>query len=312
LRTTGAQTYSWLPAQNLSCSNCSSPEATLANDAKYYVTGTNAEGCTHTDSITVKVQQAFNLQLARYDDTLCIGESTQLKVSGADRYEWSPETGLSNPRSEQPKASPNLTTRYRVIGSDFNNCFLDTLYLPVIVYPYPEVNAGEDRLINPGSTVQLSILFSSDVTSWNWSPSDDLSCNRCPAPVASPLFNKTYRVTVSNPAGCTASDEVAIRLSCDNSNLNLPNAFTPNNDGRNDIIYPKSTGIYSIVSFVIYNRMGEVVFRNGNFMPNVQSAGWNGMFKGIPAAAGTYVYEISCICNNNNALRFRGNITLIR
>ncbi len=312
LRTTGAQTYVWQPAQNLSCSTCSNPVATANANTKYFVTGTSSDGCNHTDSIQLIVQQPFRIQTRRYDDTICVGETIEFNVTGADRYEWTPTDGLSNPQSNQPRANPEQTTRYRIIGKDIHNCFADTAYLPVMVYPYPLINAGDDRTVNPGTSFQLSTLFSSDVNQWTWTPADDLSCNRCPAPVVTPSFNRTYRITVANPGGCSASDEVEIRLSCDNSNLNLPNAFTPNNDGLNDVLYPKSNGIYSIQSFVIYNRNGEVVFRNGNFMPNVRSAGWNGMFKGMPAAAGTYVYEIVCICNNNNMLRFNGNITLIR
>jgi gliding motility-associated-like protein len=265
-----------------------------------------------TDSVLVSVQQPFRISYRVSDDTLCVGTSIQLNASGADRYRWTPATGLAYPESGNTQATPFQSTRFMVVGSDKHNCFADTGYLPVVVYPIPEVNAGEDKIVNPGTSVRLSTLFSSDVTRWLWTPPTRLSCADCPAPIATPEFNQTYRITVYNPGGCSASDEINVRLSCDNSNLNLPNAFTPNNDGRNDILYPKSTGIYSIQSFVIYNRQGEVVFRNGNFPPNVQSAGWNGLYKGVPAAVGSYVYEISCICNNNNVLRFTGNITLIR
>jgi gliding motility-associated-like protein len=160
--------------------------------------------------------------------------------------------------------------------------------------------------------VALNIKNSDDVTKWLWTPSIYLNCTTCPNPTATPEFNTTYKITVTNNGGCTATDEVNIVLTCDRSNLLMPTAFTPNNDNLNDVFYPMSAGVFKIQSFRIFNRLGELVFQNGSFLPNNKSAGWDGRYKGQIADTGAYIYVIEFICNNNNLLSFSGKILLLK
>jgi gliding motility-associated-like protein len=241
----------------------------------------------------------------------CKGKLVTLFANGADRYTWSPGTGLSATTGAQVVARPNVTTTYMVVGHDRFNCFTDTGYIPLTVYPIPTVNAGPDQTIVGGSTAQLLATASPDVTTYKWSPATTLSCYNCPNPGATPNQTTKYNVEVSNLKGCSSSDEVTVFVLCDKGNLFIPNTFSPNGDGVNDLLYPRGKGIYTIKSFKIFNRWGELVFEAANFSANDPSKAWNGTFNGKKLNPDVYVYLIDVICDNKSVLGFKGNISLI-
>jgi PKD repeat protein len=125
LTASGAVQYSWSPAAGLSCTDCPNPKASPQINTTYLLQGKNIYGCFASDSVLIRVQQPFNIQVSR-GDTLCVGESLQLFASGADQFLWSPSTGLDNTRSNNPKAKPGASTVYQVIGKDNYGCFADT------------------------------------------------------------------------------------------------------------------------------------------------------------------------------------------
>jgi gliding motility-associated-like protein len=243
---------------------------------------------------------------------LCVGESLQLFASGADQYLWSPSTGLDNTRSNNPKAKPGSSLMYQVIGRDNYGCFADTGFVPVIVYPYPKVNAGDDKTVSVGTTVPIAAILSGDVTSIKWSPPLGLSCIDCPNPVASPKQTTTYNIEVVNKGGCITRDDITLFVFCNNSNLFVPNTFSPNADGNNDVFYPRGKGLFTIKTMRVFNRWGEIVFERTNFAANDATKGWDGNHKGKLSAQDVYVYTIEVICDNNVVLTYNGNVALIR
>jgi gliding motility-associated-like protein len=311
LTASGAIQYSWSPAIGLSCTDCPSPKASPQINTTYYLQGRNIYGCFASDSVLIRVQQPFNIQVSR-GDTLCVGESLQLFASGADQFLWSPPTGLDNTRSNNPRAKPGASIVYQVIGRDNFGCFADTGLVPVVVYPYPKVNAGEDKTVSVGTTVPISAVLSGDVTSIKWSPPLGLSCINCPNPVASPKQTTTYNIEVVNKGGCVTKDEITLFVFCDNGNLFVPNTFSPNADGNNDVFYPRGKGLFTIKTMRVFNRWGEVVFERTNFAANDATKGWDGTHKGKLSAQDVYVYTIEVICDNNTVLTYNGNIALIR
>jgi gliding motility-associated-like protein len=219
---------------------------------------------------------------------------------------------LDNPASAQPKAKPEITTLYRVIGKDSHNCFTDTGYVPIVVYPYPLVEAGKDQTITVGTAVKLTPALSTDVRAVRWWPEKWLDCVNCPQPTATPKQTTKYTIEVSNEGGCVTRDDVTLYVVCVEGNLFMPNTFSPNGDGVNDVFYPRGKGIHGVKSFRIFNRWGEVVFEQGNIQVNDISKGWNGTFKGKLASQDVYVYTIDVMCENNQVFSFKGNIVLIR
>ena len=311
LTATGAPSFTWSPAAGLSCANCPSPVANPDSLREYYVTGISAQGCSNRDTIKVGVKFPFQMQ-GGISDTLCIGQSGVLTVSGAATYAWSPTIGLNTFTGSSVTATPSVTTNYMVIGTDNKNCFTDTAYFPIKVYPIPTVTAGANQTINVGQTITLTPIISSDVTDVKWTPTSWVVSSITPSITVKPNLETQYKVTVKNQGGCTASSLVNIYVVCDGSNIFIPNTFSPNGDGSNDVFYPRGTGLFTIKQARIFNRWGEEVFARYSFKANDATLGWDGTYKGQKMSIDVYVYIIEIQCDNNSTLTYKGNIALIK
>jgi gliding motility-associated-like protein len=311
LQASGALQYSWNPVTALSCIGCDNPTAAPLSNTTYYVTGNTQYHCAATDSIAIEVKQPFKIHVSP-GDTLCMGESHQLQANGADLYAWTPSVGLSNNQVSNPVSRPTRSVTYQVIGRDDHNCFYDTAYVPVVVYPYPTIDLGADKTIQVGTSVQLNPVASNDIIYYKWRPANWLSCVTCPNPIASPKQTTVYTVDVLNQGGCASSDKITLFVFCDNANLFMPNTFSPNGDGSNDYFYPRGRGLFSVKSLRIFNRWGEVIFQRDSFNPNEELKGWDGTHKGKPASQDVYVYSIEVICENKSILTYGGNVALVR
>jgi gliding motility-associated-like protein len=311
LNATGASNYIWSPSIGLSCTNCPQPLASPDSSRMYYLQGTDIHTCVNRDSTYVTVIQPFIMQQSPGVE-ICAGKTINLDATGANTYIWSPATGLSGVTGNRVLARPNTTTNYRVVGYDRHNCFTDTGYILVTVNPIPVVNAGPDVTITGGNSVTIPTQNSADVTAYQWTPGNTLSCFNCKNPVATPNQTTTYRVEVTNNGGCKNTDEITVFVLCGKDNLFIPNTFSPNGDGVNDKLYPRGNGIYTIKSFKIFNRWGELVFEAADFAANDESKAWNGTYKGKTLNPDVYVYMIEVICNNKNVMGFKGNVSLIK
>jgi gliding motility-associated-like protein len=316
LQVSGAQTYEWLlPAQNLSCTDCASPFASPVNNSTYIVKGTDVNGCPGYDTINIVVHQPIQIAVSP-GRTICDGDSVAitLQVTGsAASYAWTPAQSLNNSAIKNPVASPHTTTQYRVIGYDGHNCFSDTGYINIKVNPTPKIDLGPDLVLPTGTVYPLkSLIQNGPIINWHWSPATDLNCTTCPEPSATVKNNIIYYTTVTNIHNCIASDSVRIRAFCEGSQVFIPNAFTPDGDGRNDILMVRANGIQSVRSFRIYSRWGELVFEKNNFPPNLSSYGWDGKIKGVTGPAEVYVYIAEVICENLQTYVIKGNTTILK
>jgi gliding motility-associated-like protein len=234
-------------------------------------------------------------------------------MDGANAYKWINTTaGLNATQIANPVAIPSNSTVYTVVGYDAYQCYTDTLQVNVIVRPLPTVYAGVDIEAVYGSANQLSPVASSDVVRWNWTPSDFLSCTNCPSPVSKPYSPVEYVVSVYNSYNCMAQDTISIKATCTEGGVYIPSAFTPNQDGKNDLFTINGSGIGIIKSLRVYNRWGEIIFEKKNFYPNDNSSAWNGKYKGVDADAGTYVYFAEMECNAGEMFTRKGTVTLVR
>jgi len=313
LTATGAANYKWSSQSNLSCANCASTMVSPSEASQYVVTGNNGFGCQASDTVNVKVIEPAKITVQ--NDTLCLGENATLQVSGAKLYNWSPALFLDNATSGAPvfHAVKDTTVTYTVTGTDEKKCFADTKNVTVKVYPIPHIEIADKQIdLNVGSSVQLMMKSSADVTQWRWSPSTFLSDASVANPIAKPRQSITYTCVASNNGSCFARDQISINVMCNQANMFVPNTFSPNGDGINDHFFPRGQGVFNIKSLRVFNRWGQVVFEKNNFLPNVENDGWDGTFKGQPLASDVYVYMIEITCDNNAVVPFKGNVTLLR
>ncbi|TVR84458.1 MAG: gliding motility-associated C-terminal domain-containing protein [Saprospirales bacterium] len=178
-----------------------------------------------------------------------------------------------------------------------------------------KVDLGEDITINLGEEVQLNAWINQldeYIDYYYWTPPDWLNCTDCKRPLSSPLESITYWFEVIGLNGCRAIDSIKIEVE-ENINVYIPNIFTPNRDGVNDVLYIfADKDVRNIKEFKIFDRWGNKVFESYNFPPNDPYFGWDGTFKGQPMNPAVFAYYAVVELINGNRVLLKGDITLAR
>lgn len=305
----GAATYNWRPTQSLSDPGILSPLAWPTQDTRYIVVGTDSVGCKGEDTTVIKIKTTASV-VAAVGGEICADSFFRLEATGAVTYNWTPAGSLSSPDSAVTFATPAATTTYTVIGSE-GRCIPDTAKVTVVVLPLPQINAGPDQDIIAGSPVMLAASAQRAVT-YRWTPSLHLSCDTCLQPIASPYKTTTFTIAAESIAGCKNKDSVIVYVRCEASQITLPNTFTPNGDGRNDVFFPQGYGLAKITMFRVYNRWGTVVYERHLFDANDPVYGWDGSYRGQPLTVDTYVYVIEGVCETGENIIVKGDVSLLR
>jgi gliding motility-associated-like protein len=304
----GATGFSWAPDSGLSGSTVADPVATPLATTTYTVTATQGV-CTDTASVIVTVLPA-PVAAAGASDTICPGKSVQLQGSGGVQYHWSPASYLSDSTSANPMVDqPASTVTYHLTVTGANGCSsVDSAVTTVVVSPPPKVFAGNDTSVVIGQPVQLNAvdLDSSGFTSYVWSPAQGLSNPDVADPTTVVTADVTYTVVATTSSGCSATGTIVIGAATTEGIL-VPNAFTPNNDGRNDILRVNAFGIQSLKYFRVYNRYGQMVFATAD-----AGIGWDGSVGGQPAATGGYVWTAAGVDYHGRLVEQKGTVILIR
>lgn len=302
LNATGGINYYWTPSAGLSSNVIPNPVTAVTVSVTYSVTVTDINQCKNIDSVHIEVVPPL-IGIIGNDTVICSGTSAQLMAGGGSFYQWSPAESLSDAGSAMPLASPAQSTVFMVIVSD-GICYQDTLQVSVFVSE-PFINAGDDVSVVAGSAYQLNATGSAG--SYAWSPATYLSCTECPDPVATPLSTITYTVSVTDTTGCMADDEITLTAGCDAAEIFIPNAFTPDNNGHNDILFVRSTGLITVNYFRVFDRWGKIIFESSDI-----NSGWDGTFNNQLMPAGVYLYTLKATCGNNDVIEKQGNVTLIK
>ena len=305
----GGVSYAWSPVPTLTCATCQTTSASPTTTTGYVVTGTDQNGCVNKDSVVVALQYITTSAVGDGGE-ICQDSVFQLHASGAQRYEWTPAESLDDSKISDPLASPQETTIYTVHAWE-GSCPPDSHKVRVTVHPKPVISTGGDRTIVAGETVMLQVS-GSGLHQFLWTPDESLSCNTCSNPVASPSVTTTYYVQVSSLKGCKSIDTVTVRIICDQSQVFIPNLFSPNGDGQNDVFYPRGEGLREIKSFRIYNRWGELVYERRGAMLNDATGAWDGTMNGKELNPDVFVYIIEGVCITGDAISWKGDVTLIR
>lgn len=236
---------------------------------------------------------------------LCQGKSETLSASSSvsGTFKWAPAVGLSNDAIANPVASPQEFTNYEVTVTNSFGC-KDSAFVPINVYENPVAEAGPDKIILAGDTAALNGSVSGTSVNYFWSPSSYMSDSHSLTPFVYPPEETDYTLNVVSTVGCgMATDDIKISVYKD---IYIPNAFTPNEDGVNDIFHIFPYENYKLIKFSIYNRWGKLLFETDD-----ASNGWDGTFHGSPMPAGVYVYYIE-LQNRKKKIIKKGTVLLLR
>lgn len=298
-------TYQWNDPQSQTTAT-----ATGLCPGTYTVTITDSLGCVATTSVTIGNPPVLTAQGSvtyAYCNGMCIGTATAQVQGGTPPYtiQW------NDPNSQTgPVASGLCPGFYQAIITDVNGCTTDTINVEVLFSTYiPPVDATISAdSIYIGQTVNLQAITPCNC-SYSWIPASSVSNPSIQNPTATPSQSTVYYVTITDANGCTNLDSVSVEVkivSCDEPVIFIPNAFTPNEDQNNDILFVRGNNIREL-TFRVYDRWGEKVFES-----NDVKNGWDGTFRGKKATPAVYVYYVEAICFDNQRFFKKGNVTLIR
>jgi gliding motility-associated-like protein len=299
--------YDWTPAGQLNDATLATPMATTAATTIYQVTA-HIGGCSASDDVVVTTMP-YPQVYAGADTTICFGTRTQLNgVSDGSSLLWAPAATLSNATVHDPQASPAATTAYTLTARYDQGC-PKPAHDTVVVTVLPEIPAyaGNDTAVLVGQRVQFR---ASGGVAYKWSPPYALSATGIADPVGVydvPVEPIRYQVLVYDEAGCVDSAYMTVRVFKTGPEVFVPTAFTPNGDGRNDVLRPIAAGMAQMEYFRVFNRWGQLVFstsRNGE--------GWDGRIGGREQNTGVYVWEVKAVDHLGMPYFRKGTVTLIR
>jgi len=297
-----ADSYEWRnPAGELIGTTKSVPiqNATYAMAGTYTVK-VNSRGCEAGASVDITIIPPPEPVVGNPAPEICEGKSVELSASGGTYYSWSPAEGLSDPEIANPIASPLKTTLYTVKVMS-GSCFRTTT-VNVIVNKIPKADAGPDKKVLLSYDTKLEGKVAGDEIDFFWTPATDLDDPRSLNPVASPTRNTNYTLNVVSRLGCiTAVDEVFVKVY---EKLIVPNVFSPNGDGINDLWNITAIDAFDTPNVKVMNRYGEMVFESSGY-----TKAWDGKYKNNDLPAGVYYYVIKL---RGNIKPVSGSVTLIR
>ncbi|MCB9342453.1 MAG: gliding motility-associated C-terminal domain-containing protein [Lewinellaceae bacterium] len=285
---------------------------TPVRNGKYYVRMQTIFGCVAIDSISVNNGSA-NIDVAPYDDNICLGESTNLQIENLNPedtldYVWTPNL----PNVPNPSVMPEVASDYHVVVTNQFGC-TDELdfHVDVTTVSVKAEITGRDTICTRGSTTLLATPTSNvEPVSIFWTPTESLDDPASRTPTASPSHAETYVVTAMTEDGCVATDEVSVKFcldQCLEPYIFVPNTFTPNNDGINDHFIVRGANITDMV-FMVWNRWGEKVYET----TDINAQGWDGSFKGADATPDSYAWYLRATCGDGGSIERQGNVTLLK
>jgi gliding motility-associated-like protein len=291
----GANSYTWSTGSSEAIITVAPQSTTI-----YSVSGSNGL-CTSSETMEVIVMPTINLQVNAVTP-ICYGESTTLQAFGATHYSWFPFNGLEDHNLPSLTIHPTTTTVYSVTGSSIGFC-TETKTVSVTVFPLPEIEAGPDVVIQLGELITINGFGDTDVNFISTSDSP-LNCSNCSSVLVNPSETTCYTLKGKNSEGCVAFDTVCVEV-IKNDVIYIPNTFTPDNDGMNDLFLAVASGMKR-VSLTIYNRWGTQIFCS-----NEERSGWDGYFQGKLCQQGVFGYLVEAETISGNTIIRTGHVNLL-
>jgi gliding motility-associated-like protein len=301
----GGSSYQWIPATGLSSSSIANPTATPNVTTTYSVIVSTSGGCPNdTAVVTVTVSPPFSITVSA-NDTICAGQAGTVSASGANSYVWFPGGSTNSSLT----ASPSITTTYTVAGS--NGLCADTQTVAIIVIPSPVAAFSNSQQSTLGNYAVCftnnSINYIGNSGIWDFGDSTGIVDQN-------PCFTfpdaGTYQVclTVVNALGCpnTYCEDLVLKPDW---TLYVPNSFTPDGDGTNDVFYAFGVNLQSFEMY-IYDRWGNLTFYTKDI-----TEGWNGKKNNKGAEVvqiDTYVWRVNITDSDGKPRKYTGHVNVVK
>ena len=310
-------TYAWrslnVPASTIDNPAIANATVSPVNTA-IYVLKVSLNGCSKEDTATVNVRWKPIVDASALPQAICKGDSTLLSGSVSHNtgpvtnFKWTPVDSLITPDSIITWAHPVRNTWYRLTATttvaDYGCDFSVSDSVKVIIPPTVIAFAGNDTIAVKGVPHQLR---GTGGTNYTWSsPTATLSNPFSQNPLTTLNNDANFFLKVENAIGCAAYDTLFVKV-YEGPQYYMPNAFSPNGDGLNDILRGVPAGIANTVYFKVYNRYGQLMFETNQWLK-----GWDGTFKGKPQPNGVYVWMVKGVDRNNVTVEKQGTVMLIR
>ncbi len=299
--------YQWTNSLNESIPSVKNPFVKPSANTTYYVTA-NLGKCQDKDSIAIRTVP-YPVANVNNDTLICFGKRVQLNASitGAS-FQWFPALNMFNPSSLQPLVAPSKTTRYYLRVTDTLGCpktVVDSILVQVATNPV--IFAGNDTVVSTNQPLQLNAI---GATNYQWFPTTGLSEPATANPIAqlgSNIDSIVYRVRGDNGNACFGEDFIKVLVYKGGPDIYIPSGFTPNGDGKNDVLRPIPIGISQLTYFKLYNRWGQLIFSTSEM-----GKGWNGIFNGEQQPTGTYIFQAEGKDFTGKTVYKKGTAVLIR
>jgi|GEM_PF-3217154 len=263
------------------------------------------------------------------DQDVCVGAIVDLTLQNKGNevlstYAWyvdGVKVDTANSDKQQYKSDQAGSVKITASVTSLQGCTANASEVNVNVKTYPALDETNAYTVKSGDNIVLKSGTAGDNLVYNWFPQTGLSCYDC----ANPVFNSTastqYHLSVSTPEGCASEKDIAVTVIKDIDvpannpcpAITMPNAFTPNGDGQNDVFYVKGCSISFVKKFSVYDKLGRSVFMRENFLPNDKHFGWDGKVNGATVSqTDTFVYVEEVVDKQGKIHVVKGTVLLIK
>lgn len=294
-------TYYWYPSDDLDKGSGKSVTIMGDGDTKIFVRAVTSVGCYGVDSLNVDVLPEDFAHIVSDSLGLCPNDTLEIEVDGGVAYGWEPDQYINTTSSAKVKVYPVTDMLYDVKVVSDKGC-IDTIRVPVEVYPGAVLYLGPDVTLYPGEHHQMNPGGNCEYI--DWFPEVGLSNPHSNNPIAKPDVYTRYFAYGTTKYGCKTTDTIDIYQ--ERTILDVPNAFNPTGYENKELKIIKR-GIATLKYFRIFNRWGEVVFETTDI-----EKGWDGKFNGVDQPVGVFVYMIEAVTDDGRPFVRQGNITLLR
>lgn len=288
--------------------------STLQNPVKIFTSGNQTVGLAATSALGCKSDTAYKTFFVNPVPSVSMNfkdackfapvSFTAVDNSGTvSQWKWEFGDGsIANVQNAQHTYTANGTYKVKLYASAATGCYADTLEKDIIIYG-TNAFAGNDTIAAAGQPVQL---HATGGLSYTWSPANLLNDAFSATPIAVLNNTQIFTLKAATPEGCESYDDVEVKI-YKGPDIYLPNAFTPNGDGRNDMFRGIPVGLQEFNYLKIFNRWGQLVFNTSDYRN-----GWDGNWLGQKQPGGVYVVMVKGKDYKGNIIEKKATVMLIR